>query len=237
MEIDQRKRRNAYMRKWKREHKASAAAEASRGEDREGWPCGRLTCSLASGATPSALIALVSRRSRSAKAILGDASDSRNSFQRGQSMTTFAHSPESPLILSSAGRRASGQASLPLFTDTVTAKVSGPTCSASGSIWEQNGLSWSSRPETRHGKPKSVVIFPTLAATSPDLSSALATLVRRIFAGECSWLPAPACRDWRSPGSRSHPRLKASRGQQMPEVIGTRISSELYEWMLGLPAK
>jgi hypothetical protein len=74
-----------------------------------------------------------------------------------------------------------------------------------------------------------------LAATSPDLSSALATLVRRIFAGECSWLPAPACRDWRSPGSRSHERLTKPRGQQMPEVIGTRISSQLYQWMLGLP--
>jgi hypothetical protein len=69
-----------------------------------------------------------------------------------------------------------------------------------------------------------------------DLSSALATLVRRIFAGECSWLPAPACRDWRSPGLRSHQRLTQPRGQQMPEVIGTRISSQLYEWMLGLQA-
>lgn len=90
--------------------------------------------------------------------------------------------------------------------------------------------------EIRRGKPKSLAVFPTLAATSPDLSSALATLVRLISAGECSWLPAPACRDWRSPGSRSHERLRKSRGQQMPEVIGTRISSQLYRWMLGLPA-
>jgi hypothetical protein len=97
------------------------------------------------------------------------------------------------------------------------------------------GLSWSSRRETERGKPKSLKVFPRLVATSADLSSALATLVRLIFAGECSFLPAPACRDWRSPGLRSHPRLTASRGQQMPEVIGTRISSHLYLWMLGLP--
>lgn len=136
---------------------------------------------------------------------------------------------------SSEGHPANEQASLPLSTESAPAKASGLTCSLSGSLPAQNGLSWSSRPEMRHGKPKSVTIFPQLAATSPDLSSALAMLVRRIFDGECSWLPAPACRDWRSPGARSHPRLSASRGQQMPEVIGTRISSQLYQWMLGLP--
>jgi hypothetical protein len=80
----------------------------------------------------------------------------------------------------------------------------GGTCSAAGSTPAQNGLSWSSHPETRRGKPKSLTTFAALAATSPSLSSALMTLVRLIFAGDVTWLPAPACRDWRSPGLRSH---------------------------------
>ena len=32
------------------------------------------------------------------------------------------------------------------------------------------------------------------------MNLALMTVVRRIFEGVCSWLPAPAARDWRSPG-------------------------------------
>jgi hypothetical protein len=62
------------------------------------------------------------------------------------------------------------------------------------------------------------------------------TLVRLIRGGDVTWLPAPACRDWRSPGLRSHPRLSAPRGQQLPEVIGTRIPSRLSEWILGVPS-
>jgi hypothetical protein len=81
------------------------------------------------------------------------------------------------------------------------------------------------------------MIYATLATIAPDLSSRLAMLVLLIRAGGCSFLPAPLSRDWRSPGARSHPRLRELRGQQMPEVIGVRISSQLYEWMQGLPAK
>ncbi len=150
-------------------------------------------------------------------------------------MTTLEPLPDSPQKFVSEVRRASEQALPVQFTATEPEIVSGQACCVSGSTWVQNGLSWSSPPETRHGKPKSVTVFPTLDSTSQDLSSALVTLVRRIFAGECSWLPAPTCRDWRSPGARSHPRLTASRGQQLPEVIGTRIPSRLLEWTLGVP--
>lgn len=34
---------------------------------------------------------------------------------------------------------------------------------------------------------------------------------------------------------RSHKRLSEPRGQQLPEVIGTRLPSPLSEWMLGVP--
>ena len=143
--------------------------------------------------------------------------------------------PSHALTSLSEGLPANEPAWLLLSTVIVPARVCGPTCSKSTFTPGQIGVSWSSPQATLRGKPKSLALFPKLAATSPDLSSALATLVRLIFAGECTLLPAPACRDYRSPGSRSHPRLKRSRGQQMPEVIGTRISSQLYQWMLGLP--
>jgi hypothetical protein len=64
---------------------------------------------------------------------------------------------------------------------------------------------------------------------------ALRTLVRLIRDGECTLLPAPVCRDWRSPGPRGHKRLSAPRGQPWPEVIGTRIPSRLSIWILGAP--
>ena len=150
---------------------------------------------------------------------------------------TFAPSPLRSLILSSAALRASGQALLPLSAATEAAKASGASCDQSATRFDHNGLSWNSHPETRNGKPKSRAIFAGLATTIPELNLRLATLVRHIQGGACSYLPAPVCRDWRSPGVRSHPRLKASRGQPMPELIGTRISSELYEWMLALPVK
>ncbi len=134
-------------------------------------------------------------------------------------------------------RPARKRASVPPSTASAAGEASGGKCSAYATWLDRPGLSWSSPREMRRGKPKSLAIFAGLAGMSGDLSLALATLVRRIFAGECSWLPAPACRDWRSPGLRSHARLKASRGQQMPEVIGTRISSQLYEWMLALPPR
>jgi hypothetical protein len=139
--------------------------------------------------------------------------------------------------LSSAARPVSKQAWLPLFTANDQGKVSGPPCSGSATSFARNGLSWSSRRATRPGKPKSLTIFAELATTAPALNLRLAMLARLIREGGCSFLPAPACRDWRSPGLRSHPRLKQSRGQQMPEVLGTRVSSHLYLWMLNLPAK
>jgi hypothetical protein len=116
-------------------------------------------------------------------------------------------------------------------------KRCGQRCFVSGSTWRQNGLSWSSRRVYRRGKPKSLTIFQQMAGTVPALSLRLAMLVRLIEDDECLLLPAPTCRDWKSPGDRSHARLRASRGQPMPEMIGVRISSQLFQWMLALPVK
>src|SRR3546814_19530624 len=76
-----------------------------------------------------------------------------------------------------------------------------------------------------------------MATTRPELSLRLATLVRLIRVGGCSFLPAPVCRDWRSPGAASHKRLSEPRGQPKPELLGNRVSSALYEWTLDLPAR
>src|ERR1700760_26041 len=141
------------------------------------------------------------------------------------------HLPRYVLAVHHARRRALPQQSVgsepgPLF---------GHTCSGLGSLPEQNGLSWSSPLEMRRGKPKSRKAFADLASTSPSLSSALMMLVRHISAGDVTWLPAPVCRDWRSPGKRSHKRLISPRGQPLPETIGARLPSSLLEWMLGVP--
>jgi len=114
-------------------------------------------------------------------------------------------------------------------------KLSGPKCSVSPTSWHANGLSWSSPPVMRRGKPRSHVIWQELATSAPELSSRLQILVRLIFEGACSFLPTPVCRDWRSPGLRSHPRLNGSRGQPLPETIGSRVHPELCEWLMGFP--
>lgn len=200
-------------------------------------PCVAWTCSPASAAMRRAWRGPASPQSRSVSSTNGAAATWPGSSRECRSMKMSVSSPAFPPMSLSADRPASErQWPLP-FTASEMASASGPTCSPQPTGPAQNGLSWSSPPAMRRGKPKSLTIFADLAATSPGLNSALATLVRRISAGECTYLPAPACRDWRSPGDRSHPRLTAPRGQQMPEVIGTRISSPLYEWMLGVPAK
>lgn len=152
-------------------------------------------------------------------------------------MTTYEHSSQNLAAPMSSleGRLVSRQASLPLSTESDRGYLFGPNCSELVTTFSQNGLSWSSLRETPRGRPTSLTTSLELVSTHPDLSSRLATLVRLIRAGVCSSLPAPACRDWRSPGARDHGRLSASRGQQMPEVLGTRISSHLYRWMLDLP--
>lgn len=150
-------------------------------------------------------------------------------------MMTFAPLSRRKPTSASVGRRASKPVSPLQSVESARERPSGLTCSARGMTPEQNGLSWSSHREMRRGKPKSLVIFAELADTSPSLSSALATLVRRISAGDATWLPAPVCRDWRSPGKRSHKRLSAPRGQPLPETIGTRLPSSLLEWMIGVP--
>lgn len=118
---------------------------------------------------------------------------------------------------------------------TAMVRPCGPPCSVLPSSWRQNGLSWSSPPATRNGKPKCVMVWQELATTHPELSSRLRTLVRLISEGVCSFLPTPVSRDWRSPGLRSHSRLIASRGQPLPEIIGSRVHPELCEWLMGFP--
>jgi hypothetical protein len=137
---------------------------------------------------------------------------------------------------SSGGRHVSARRKRRRSKVTGTGSRSGLTCCALSTTWHQNGLSWSSPQETRIGKPRCHVIWQKLASTRPELSSRLAMLVRLIYAGECSFLPAPVSRDWRSPGLRSHGRLRGSRGQPLPEVIGSRVHPEVLEWLMGLPS-
>lgn len=155
-----------------------------------------------------------------------------------QFMRTCAHSmpTEEARSCSLEGHPANEPASVPLFTANETAVPSGLRCDVSPLSWRLNGLSWSSRPATRAGKPKCVTIWAQMATTVPKLNSRLETLVRLISAGECSFLPTPVSRDWRSPGRRSHERLRKSRGQPLPEIIGSRVHPELCEWLMGLPS-
>lgn len=140
-------------------------------------------------------------------------------------MTTSEQCPPSRPMLFLEARHASKPAwALPLAAID-PAFLSGPICFARGSTPELNGLSWSSRPETVLGKPKSLTIFQGLATTSPDLSSALKTLVRLIRDGECTLLPAPVCRDlevaW-SAGPQAIERAKRAalaRGDWHPDSI------------------
>ena len=111
--------------------------------------------------------------------------------------------------------------------DDEQASLFGQRCDGLPTTFAQNGLSWNSPPVTRSGKATALATAQILAITLPDLSLRLETLVRLTNAGVCSSWPAPVCRDWRSPGRRDHPRLTASRGQQMPEVLGTRVSCAL----------
>jgi hypothetical protein len=142
--------------------------------------------------------------------------------------------PEKPTS-SSVDHPANRPASAPPSPASEPERPSGLRCCVSGSTWELNGLSWSSPRETRLGKPRSHTIWQQLAITQPELSLRLATLVRLISEGVCSFLPTPVSRDWRSPGLRSHPRLSASRGQPLPETIGSRVHPELCEWLMGFP--
>jgi hypothetical protein len=142
---------------------------------------------------------------------------------------------EAMLNFSSAGRPARQPALGLQFTESEPATASGPTCCESPTNWTRSGLSWSSPRATVRGKPKSPLVWNQLAATLPELNSRLATLVRLISVGACSFLPTPVSRDWRSPGLRSHPRLKRSRGQPLPETIGSRVHPELCEWLMGFP--
>lgn len=152
-------------------------------------------------------------------------------------MTTCEPSPprlEAPRSSSEAPRASVPASPLPSTVDA-QARRYGPKCSASASGWRSNGLSWSSPPATRLGKPKSRQIWRELATTVPEWSLRLAILVRRISAGECSFLPTPVSRDSRSPGKLSHPRLTGTRGQPLPEILGARVHPEVCEWLMGLP--
>lgn len=162
---------------------------------------------------------------------------SRNNFQESRSMTTserLTRSQDRQISLLVA-HPASEPVSAAPFTDAERANRCGRRCSGSPGDWRRNGLSWSSRRVMQNGNRKCAMIWQELATSQPDLNSRLRTLVRLIYAGECSYLPTPVSRDWRSPGLRSHPRLKRSRGQPLPEIIGSRVHPELCEWLQGFP--
>lgn len=161
-----------------------------------------------------------------------------NTDSRGSPCTvTSAHSTRNKDLptCSSAARPAPVQALLPLSPGNEQEKHSGRKCCGSPTSFVVNGLSWSSRRETRRGRPKSRAVWRELATTAPELNLRLQILVRLISAGECSFLPTPVSRDFRSPGKPSHRRLTESRGQPLPEILGCRIHPELCEWLMGLP--
>lgn len=176
-------------------------------------------------------------RSSSARSTHSDehcSSDCSPQFRATTTLEPFAQSEDAPSS-SSEVRPVSVPASAPLSMENGMGEHSGPRCCESFTTFARNGLSWSSPRETRNGKPRCHTIWQQLAGTMPDLNSRLQTLVRLVYAGECSFLPSPVSRDWRSPGLRSHERLKASRGQPLPEVFGVRVHPELCEWLMGLP--
>lgn len=168
--------------------------------------------------------------------LAGASSCSTNSLESLCTMTCERSTErKAQLNCSSVVRRVSALLLLQQSMGDVQAILSGLKCSASPSSWSVNGLSWSSRRATTNGKPKSRAIWRELAGTQPELSLRLATLVRLISAGECSFLPTPVSRDSRSPGRPSHPRLTGTRGQPLPETLGTRLHPEVCEWLMGLP--
>jgi hypothetical protein len=89
----------------------------------------------------------------------------------------------------------------------------------------------------RPGKMRSRMAWRVLATLFPasQFHCRLTCLVRLILAGDCSGLPTLTGRDWRSPGKPNHSRLNASRGEPLTETIGSRLSPEFAEWMMGFP--
>lgn len=196
------------------------------------------TSSVASAVTPSVSAWSGCARCSSLNSTSSVDRSSSNDSLASPRMTMCAPSPESAVapISFAAGHPVSEPARLPPLAATATASLCGPRCDVSSAKWRRNGLSWSSPQATRLGKPKCVTIWIRMASTQHELNSVLTTVVHLIFDGECSFLPTPVSRDWRSPGKRSHERLQKPRGQPLPEIIGSRVHPELCEWLMGLPS-
>lgn len=99
----------------------------------------------------------------------------------------------------------------------------------------RSGPSLKTSRASKRGLPKSRDAWRALSTWCPELTSRLGMLVLRIYDGECSLLPTVTARDWRSPGLASHARLQATRGEPLTETIGSRLSPEFCEWMMGFP--
>lgn len=195
-----------------------------------------LISSVALVDTPSALpTPAPSIPCSSVKSSHAGASSSRTNSLEFQSTMMFEPLNQCPQTFALADHHANAPVLPPPSMVNAQVILSGLTCCAPASTHDANGLSWSSPSATRNGKPKSRAVWRDLASTQPGLSLRLAILVRLIYAGECSFLPTPVSRDSRSPGRPSHPRLNGTRGQPLPETLGTRLHPEVCEWLMGLP--
>ena len=86
-----------------------------------------------------------------------------------------------------------------------------------------------------HGPVRFRMVWRGLATEYPDWNVRLAIVLRLIDEGACSLLPTVTARDYRSPGVPTHNRLLMSRGHPLPEELGSRVSPEFCEWMMGFP--
>jgi hypothetical protein len=211
----------------------SAEAWLDDARDNEPIACACSISSPASAVTRSACTGPATRPSRSARATPGAVSAWPRTSPECRSMTTFAPSRRRADVC--FGGPPCQQPALPLQFTATEQELPWPDmlrCGLdAGAEWfvvEQppGNAAWEAEVADdlcRTGRHVAVFEFGAHDVGAPYLR-------RRV-----TWLPAPACRDWRSPGLRSHKRLSAPRGQQLPEVIGTRIPSPLSEWMLGVP--
>lgn len=91
--------------------------------------------------------------------------------------------------------------------------------------------------EQRNGLPRSRAVWRLLATLYPDRSFRLQLLAHLICVGACGWLPTVTARDYKNVGLPDHKRLRASRGEPLPETIGAQLPAEIACWLMGYPAE
>lgn len=123
----------------------------------------------------------------------------------------------------------------PFYPGRVRMSLYSQRCSGSPTSSTRSGSSWSSPRERLSGRYERPVDFLNAAGASPQWSSVLPTLISRILDGECFYLPAPSCGDWRSPSKLRPSRSNSSGIARLPDVLGARVTSELCEWLCRLP--